>query len=409
MASISIGRVWGWTLVAAAVGAAGLACQAGGRRSSSEPLPDVPDVRGNPATAGLQALLVGYGIVVDRAELDRECQVDGKGTDIDQLGRVARKHGLRATQLLMPAEHVLVQGAPTMPSLVIAVDDDGSVQFDVVWRRDGDRVEILDPQRGRRWVAARELLGRLYVHEARVPESQWTTLASNDRFQSPLRSRIASLGFSTPEVNDLMWSQGADESFGSHMAALDAAVRAMERRPPDASADRKTVLRALLACAKGRPCDGPESLDRSLFTANLGLVGQDGTPQAIVRGAVLLQVMGRPGAPFPLSIVVFMLALAWSLAIMWKMISALQAGRPYVYSFWDGGALRVGRVCGRGELKLKLALHLLLEVATSVTVLRVVNLKIGALFVVLLAVIDVAASFVTWRAGQAPPRPDHMV
>jgi hypothetical protein len=205
-----------------------------------------------------------------------------------------------------------------------------------------------------------------------------------------------------------MWSQGADESFGSHMAALDAAVRAMERRPP-ASADRKTVLRALLACAKGRPCDGPESLDRSLFTANLGLVGPDGTPQAIVRGAVLLQVMGRPGAPFPLSIVLFMLALAWSLATMWKTISALQTGRPYVYSFWDGGALRAGRVCRRGELKLKIALHLLLEVATSVTVLGVVNLKIGALFVLPLAVIDVAASFVSWPAGQSPPRPDGLV
>ena len=296
-----------------------------------------------------------------------------------------------------------------MPSLVIAFDDDGSKQFDVIWRRDGDRVEILDPQRGRRWISARELVGRLYVHEMRVPESKWTTLASNDGFQSPLRSRIASLGFSTSEVNDLMWSQGADESVGSHIAALDAAVRAMERRPPDASADRRTVLRALLACAKGHPCDGPASPDRSLFTANLGLVGPDGAPQAILRGAVLLQVTGRPGAQSPLPIAFFMVALAWSLAIMWKTISALQTGRPYVYSFWDGGAIRVGRVCGRGELKLKLALQPLLEVAMGVTVLGVVNLKSGAVFIVLLAVIDVAASFVTWPAGQAPPRPDRLV
>ncbi len=364
---------------------------------------------GNPATAGLQALLMGYGIVVDRAELDRECQVDQHGATLDQLERVARKHGLRAARLLMPAEHLLVPGTSAMPSLVVTVDDDGRTQFDVIWRRDGDRVEILDPQRGRRWVTARELLGRLYIHEARVPESQWTTLASNDRFQSPLRSRIASLGFSTPEVNDLMWSQGADESFGSHMAALDAAVRALERRSPDGSADRKTVLRALLACAKSRACDGPESLDSALFTAKLGLVGPDGTPQAIVRGAVLLHVMGPPGAPFPIAIVLFMLTLAWSLAITWKTISALQTGRPYVYSFWDGGALRAGRVCGRGELKLKIPLHLLLELATSVTVLGVVDLKVGALLVVPLTLIDLAASFITWPAGQASPPPDRLV
>jgi hypothetical protein len=119
--------------------------------------------------------------------------------------------------------------------------------------------------------------------------------------------------------------------------------------------------------------------------------------------------MGPPGAPFPTAIVLFMLTLAWSLAITWKTISALQTGRPYVYSFWDGGALRAGRVCGRGELKLKIPLHLLLELATSVTVLGVVNLKVGALLVVPLALIDLAASFITWPAGQAPPPPDRLV
>jgi hypothetical protein len=394
-------------LVAAVVGSGGgLACQASARWTRSEPSPDVPDVRGNPATAGLQALLAGYGIIVDRAQLDRECQVDDSGASIDQLEIVARNHGLRASQELMPAEHVLRPEALSMPALVVVRADDGSKQFDVVWRRDGDRVQILDPKRGRQWVSAQELIGRMYRHTRRVTESSWIAWSTNEGFLAPLRARIASLGFSTREVDDFIGSRDDGETIGSHIAALDAAVRAMERRPPDPPGNRQAALEALLQCAKGRRCDGVDRPAPWLFTALPGTVSADGTRQAILHGTVLIRVTGRKGAPTPLSRFIFLLALAWSLAVTWKMISALQSGRPYIYAFWDGGALRSGRVCERRELKLKLVLHFLLEGTVIVTALGVLNPIGGWGAIVLILVIDVAAGYIT-RSATPPPAPGH--
>src|SRR5205807_3137480 len=61
--------------------------------------------------AALAALLAGFGIASDPAELRRACRVGLEGSSIDVLEIEARQRGLDAEQVIVPDDHVLLPAA----------------------------------------------------------------------------------------------------------------------------------------------------------------------------------------------------------------------------------------------------------------------------------------------------------
>ena len=164
---------------------------------SAAPLPELPEVRdsGNGrATAALRAALQAYGIPFDAATLERECKVDDDGASIDDLEDVADKYGLDVAQLIVPREHVLMPDAKLLPAILILDGAEEAREFVLAWRLDGDRVEIMSPVDGRKWVDRAEVQQGLYLHEMPVPPEDWQETASSAEFRDALRGRLVALG-----------------------------------------------------------------------------------------------------------------------------------------------------------------------------------------------------------------------
>src|SRR3954452_15994316 len=102
--------------------------------------------------ASLKSLLEGFRISVSYGRLREACQTDVDGTSIDVIEEVAQKLGLVAEQVMLPLDHVLLAETDALPALIVWRNPDGAPHFVVVWRRMGNRIMVMDPSMGRRWM-----------------------------------------------------------------------------------------------------------------------------------------------------------------------------------------------------------------------------------------------------------------
>src|SRR5262245_7960293 len=119
--------------------------------------------------AALKAMLEGFGISVSYGRLREACQTDVDGTSIDTREEVAGQLGLQAEQVMVPVDHVLLDESHSLPAIAVVRLPNGVTHFVVVWRRHGQRVQVMDPAVGRRWMSQQRLLDSLYVHVMPVP------------------------------------------------------------------------------------------------------------------------------------------------------------------------------------------------------------------------------------------------
>jgi ABC-type bacteriocin/lantibiotic exporter with double-glycine peptidase domain len=175
--------------------------------------------------AALKCLLGGFGINVHYDRLREACQTDVDGTSIDTIEEVANQLGLQAEQIMLPADHVLLEEAHALPAIAIVVLPNGLTHFVVVWRRHGRWLQLMDPATGRRFTHAQQFLSELYIHQMPVLAEDWRHYALSESFLLPLRRRIHRLG-----ASDQMepWLRRAMISDWQTIAALDAAVRMVE-------------------------------------------------------------------------------------------------------------------------------------------------------------------------------------
>ena len=140
--------------------------------------------------AALKSLLEGFGIPVNYGRLREACQTGVDGTSIDTLEEVANQLGLRAEQIMLPADHVLMDEARALPAIAVVVLPSGVTHFVIVWRRFGRFVELMDPAVGRRWVSADRFLSDLHIHQQAVAAEDWFEYARSEDFLGPLRHRL---------------------------------------------------------------------------------------------------------------------------------------------------------------------------------------------------------------------------
>ncbi|HYL76232.1 MAG TPA: ATP-binding cassette domain-containing protein [Bryobacteraceae bacterium] len=174
--------------------------------------------------AALKSMLEGFSIPVNYGRLREACQTDVDGTSIDTMEAVANQLGLEAEQIMLPADHVLLDQAHALPAIAVVVLPTGITHFVVVWSRHGNFVQLMDPATGRRWVGSARFLKDLYIHKMPVDAADWRAYAGSSDFLDPLRRRMDRLG-----IKDTSLCDAAVGDPGWHkIAALDAGVRLVE-------------------------------------------------------------------------------------------------------------------------------------------------------------------------------------
>jgi len=228
--------------------------------------------------AALKSLLDGFGIPINYGRLREACQTDVDGTSIDTLEEVANQLGLQAEQIMLPADHVLIDKARALPSIAVVVLPSGVTHFVIVWRRFGKFVELMDPAVGRRWVSTARLLSDLYVHTQPAAAEDWREYAGSEDFLAPLRRRLQALGINDTDAIDKATS---DPDWRS-LAALDAGVRMLASLVDSGAIDRGAESARLLAELLLHDDTMPEHY-WSVRPDENGLV---------MRGAVLVRALG---------------------------------------------------------------------------------------------------------------------
>jgi len=174
--------------------------------------------------AALKCLLEGFGVRASYGRLREACQIDLDGTSIDTLEEVANELGLEAEQVMVPADHLLLGGARTLPAVVVVELPNRLTHFVVVWRRHGGFVQVMDPATGRRWPSADRFRSQLYIHTHRVAGVDWRHWAGSDDFLTPLGVRLERLGAKTGARKELL-EQAIDDPSWRSLGALDACAR----------------------------------------------------------------------------------------------------------------------------------------------------------------------------------------
>ena len=143
--------------------------------------------------AALKSLLEGFDIPVSYGRLREACQTDVDGTSINTLEDIAVQLGLRAEQVMLPADHLALPEAQALPAIVVVQRPSGLTHFLVVWNRIGNFLQVMDPATGRRWSTWQRFQNEIYIHTFPVPTRDWRAWAGSEGLLAPLRRRMSDL------------------------------------------------------------------------------------------------------------------------------------------------------------------------------------------------------------------------
>ena len=243
--------------------------------------------------AALSALLNGLGVQASYGRLREACQTEVDGTSIDTLEDIAGQLGLDAEQLLIPVDHLLLDGAQNLPAIVVVRHPSGMPHFVVCWRRHGDIVQIMDPASGRQWQRSARFLQDVFIHSQVVPASTLRGWLNGAGFRKPLMTRMAQLAMAQADIDRLLAAAKAEKGW-QRFAQLDAAVRmaaALVAAGAVAKGGEATRFIETLGL-KSDAAEIPES-----YWAARPLRSNPPQPSdakhAVLRGAVLVSIRGR--------------------------------------------------------------------------------------------------------------------
>jgi ATP-binding cassette subfamily B protein len=220
--------------------------------------------------AALKALFGGFGLYLSYGRLREACQTDVDGTSIDTLETVAQQLGLEATQLLMPADLLLLEESACVPAIVVVRLPSGAAHFVVLWRVHGPLVQVMDPAAGRLWIDRRRFLDSLYIHEQPVPRVAWEEWSETEAFTTGLERRMRALG-----VSSAIWEDRAH---------LDASLRLAQALAGAGKLKRGAEARKFLSLCERNP----EQIPPEFWAVRI----EDGSGQLRMRGAVVLAACG---------------------------------------------------------------------------------------------------------------------
>ena len=240
--------------------------------------------------AALKSLFEGFGMPVSYGRLREACQTGIDGTSIDTMETVASQLGLQAEQVMLPADHVLLQPSKSLPAIAVVRLANGLTHFVVVWSVHAGWVQVMDPAIGRRWIRAKQFLSELYQHSVAVPAGMWREFAASDEFQATLKRRLRNLGIGATQSQVLPKGAAADGDWRA-LATLDAGCRLTAELIQSGTFRRSRNCERFLR----RVLQNPTLIPHRYWSASSA--GEDSAEeeQVSVRGAVLVRVSGRKG------------------------------------------------------------------------------------------------------------------
>lgn len=221
--------------------------------------------------AALKALFGGFGVYLSYGRLREACQTDVDGTSIDTLEDIAQRLGLDVTQMMMPADLLLLEQSACLPAIVVVRLPIGAPHFVVLWRVHGPFVQLMDPAAGRIWMERPRFLASLYIHEQPVPRAAWEEWSQSEGFTAGLGHRMRALG-----VKPDLWIGRAH---------LDASLRLAHTLVAAGKLNRGAEARDFLELCRRNPEQIP-----SEFWSSRESEGDAG--QMRMRGAVLAAATG---------------------------------------------------------------------------------------------------------------------
>lgn len=247
--------------------------------------------------AVLKSLLSGCGIEVGYGRLRTDCATDVDGTSIDALEQLANQYGLRAEQVLVPADHLPLKSGATLPAIAVTKLRHGGTHFVLLWNAAASFVQVMDPAIGRRWLRWERFLQEAYIHEAVVPAAAWREWAGSEAFLAPLSARLGALGV---DAQPLLQSALGDDGPG-RLSHLDAAVRMVTALVRSGGITKGKQTASLLAGIYQEAVANDDAalvIPAEFYSAQPAPAGAEGEPVMMtVRGVVLVQALGSTGAP----------------------------------------------------------------------------------------------------------------
>jgi ABC-type bacteriocin/lantibiotic exporter with double-glycine peptidase domain len=272
--------------------------------------------------AALKSLLEGFSIPVSYGRLREACQTDVDGTSINTIEDIAIQLGLQAEQVMLPADHLVLDEAQALPAIVVVQRPSGLTHFLVVWNRVGSWLQVMDPATGRRWPTWKRFQQELYIHTFPVPIEDWRLWAGSEGLLAPLRRRMADLKIPDEDASRLIDDALGDPGWRA-LATLDAATRMtaslVRARGLLAGSEAGRVLERFYRLNLNGPLPEVESRQRlaqpeqtpeslvipATYWSALPAIeseaqasGAEPPERLLLRGAVLVRILGaRPDAP----------------------------------------------------------------------------------------------------------------
>jgi ATP-binding cassette subfamily B protein len=201
--------------------------------------------------ACLKSLLQGLGVNVHYGRLREACQTDVDGTSIDTLEEILPRLGVEAEQVVIPADHLLLDEPKSLPAIVVVRIADGATHFVVAWRTCWGLVQIMDPATGRRWPSTKAFLDSLHIHTMHLPASDWRDWAGEDYFLKPLSSKMQALNLPAHIIEQAI-NTGCDDPAWTSLAFLDALVRMLAVLVDTKAIQKGNEVQKLFASLLGR-------------------------------------------------------------------------------------------------------------------------------------------------------------
>jgi ATP-binding cassette subfamily B protein len=234
--------------------------------------------------ACLKSLLEGFGVTASYGRLREACFTGVDGTSIDQIEDTAILLGLKAEQIMIPVDHLLLDSTQALPALIVIRLPMGLTHFVVLWRQCGNWIQVMDPGTGRHWRSTQEFLSDVYVHTQDVPSQDWRDWAGSPSFLTPLDSRMRALGFDKTNRRHVVTAATSD-STSIALSTLDAAVRFAEVLAKEGGIRRgPSAVRFVQSAIKH-----PSTIPENVWSARVDPMDCN---RIKVRGAVLLRVAG---------------------------------------------------------------------------------------------------------------------
>ncbi len=243
--------------------------------------------------ASLKCILDGFGVSVSYGRLREACQTDVDGTSIDVMEDVANQLGLRAEQMMLPLDHLMLRESDAFPAMLVIRNPDGNTHFVVAWSRLGSLVQVMDPATGRRWMDASDLLAKTFVHAMPVSAEAWREMAGSEAFLGALKARQRGIGAASE--GKALLSAALEDPTWRGLSALDAATRMVatlvRAGAIDAGQAASRLLRASFQDALADLVAGKSvtAIPGPYYSAGPA-PPEEGEERVLLRGAVLVQV-----------------------------------------------------------------------------------------------------------------------